>query len=162
VSRRRVSSHVHDVVVVMPQWLFGWKIANNVKSLVAINGLIGNIIQLSIKWSGEWWRVRWGERAVCIWAGVFGCWATLSYPIYMMYVPHAEQKYLYTLCLFWQVWGSMMGGISSVAGGVLWMSILPSHEDGRAKNAGRDNNVLGFHSRIPDTFLPLLIGHAMT
>eukprot|EP01047_Picozoa_sp_COSAG01_P012431 COSAG01_NODE_561_length_15460_cov_95.444307_3_plen_79_part_00 len=41
----------------MPQWLFGWKIANNVKSLVAINGLIGNIIQLSIKWSGEWWRV---------------------------------------------------------------------------------------------------------
>ena len=24
-------------------WLFGWKIANNVQSLVSINGLIGNV-----------------------------------------------------------------------------------------------------------------------
>eukprot|EP01050_Picozoa_sp_SAG11_P005743 SAG11_NODE_416_length_9669_cov_7.135528_6_plen_52_part_00 len=39
-----------------------------------------------------------------------------------------------------------MGGISSVSGGVLWMGIMPSHEDGRAKNAARDNNVMGFHS----------------
>jgi hypothetical protein len=55
-----------------------------------------------------------------------------------------------------------MGGISSVSGGVLWMGILPSDDDGKAKNAGRDNNVLGFHSRIPNTVLPLFLGHAMT
>eukprot|EP01048_Picozoa_sp_COSAG05_P018008 COSAG05_NODE_2560_length_2902_cov_2.007135_3_plen_264_part_00 len=58
--------------------------------------------------------------------------------------------------------GSIMAGISSVSGSVLYMGILPSYDDGRAKNAGRDNNVLGFHSRIPNTILPLLIGHAMT
>jgi hypothetical protein len=30
-------------------WLFGWKIANNVQSLVAINGLIGNLIRVSVQ-----------------------------------------------------------------------------------------------------------------
>ena len=40
--------------------------------------------------------------------------------------------------------------------------IMPSHENGRAKNAARDNNVMGFHSRIPDTILPLFLAHAMS
>ena len=79
------------------------------------------VIQLSIKWSGEWWRQRWGERPVCIWTGVLGFWATLSYPLFSLVMPEHDQKYLYTLVLFWHVWGSIMGGISSVSGGVLWM-----------------------------------------
>jgi hypothetical protein len=41
------------------------------------------------------------------------------------------------------------------------MGIMPSFDDGRARNAARDNNVMGFHSRIPDTFLPVILGHAI-
>jgi hypothetical protein len=34
---------------------------------------------------------------VCIWTGVVGFWATLSYPLYALLMPASYQKYLYTL-----------------------------------------------------------------
>jgi hypothetical protein len=61
---------------------------------MALRGLTWSAYQ----WTGEWWRVRFGERPVCIWTGVLGCWATLSYPMFMMWMPESRQKYLYTLC----------------------------------------------------------------
>jgi hypothetical protein len=47
-------------------WFFGFEIATNVQSAVAINAMLGTIIGSCTHWSGPWWRDRFGGRQMLI------------------------------------------------------------------------------------------------
>ena len=43
-----------------------WKITANVQSAVAINGMVGAIVNSAVSWSGNYWRERVGGRQICL------------------------------------------------------------------------------------------------
>jgi hypothetical protein len=50
-----------------------------VQSAVAVNGAVASIVQVSVNWTGSWFRDRFGGRQVCLVASVFGLITPFSY-----------------------------------------------------------------------------------
>eukprot|EP01043_Picozoa_sp_COSAG02_P037575 COSAG02_NODE_2831_length_7935_cov_5.630296_3_plen_628_part_00 len=115
-------------------YVFGWKIASNVQSAVAVNGAIASIVGVCVSWSGSWWRDRFGGRQVCLCSSFFG----LLMPFTYAYAPSfIAEKDMYTLVFGWCLVNSLFGGIAGVSGQALLMDCLPTGADGRPLEPAR-------------------------
>ena len=70
--------------------------------------------------------------------------------------------YMFTIKLFRDMWGSIIGPIAVSAGGSFMMDCLPSDERGVPLSAARDLNFHNWAWRIPETGFPLLTAYWMS
>lgn len=115
-------------------YVFGFKIASNVQSAVAVNGSIASIVGVCVSWSGSWWRDRFGGRQVCLLSSLMG----LLQPFTYAYAPQfISAKDMYSLVFCWCLVSSLLGGIAGVSGQALLMDCLPTGADGRPLEPAR-------------------------
>ena len=90
-------------------YLFKWQLAKDVQSAVAINGMVGAVVNSAVSWSGNYWRERIGGRQICLgfgpWAatGIIGFACPFTYVIFSYDFLSYDSKYLFTVVLFWTV-----------------------------------------------------------
>ena len=134
-------------------YVFGFKVASNVQSAVALNGAVASIVGVAVSWSGSWWRDRFGGRQMVMLSSII----TLLTPFSYAYGPQLfGARNMYTLVFCWCVLGALLGGVSGVAGQALLMDCLPAGPDGRPLEPARDFGLMGWAGRISMTFLPIV------
>eukprot|EP01050_Picozoa_sp_SAG11_P005944 SAG11_NODE_440_length_9448_cov_3.356509_7_plen_228_part_00 len=160
--------------------------ADTAVGATALNGLIGQILHIAFlpMVRPDWWRDRFGGRALLIWSGYVGL--GLLQPFVFAYM--TGSKWLYTVIQLWSVLGQLLSCIDTSASGSftmvpdhdshprmrllacvsMWTCLvfdlvcahqdcLPADEDCRPISAARDLNLLGWASQIPGTGFPLLL-----
>ena len=139
------------------------------QSAFSVNRMVGNIVNSCTSWTGNHWREQCGGRQICLgfgpWGltGIIGFLCPFTYVIFSSDYSHHwwSPQILYTIVIFWTVWGNFWGGFASAGGGSLGPDVLPVGEDGRPSNAGRDTQLQGWAGRVPNVFLPMALGSAI-
>lgn len=94
--------------------------------------------------------------------GIIGWLAPFSFVLFSSWSPAGyPHGILYTVVIFWTVYGNLFGGMAQGGGGALGVDVLPIGPDGRPSNPARDSNLQGYAGLLPNAILPLFLGGAM-
>ena len=137
-------------------WFFQWRVASNVKSAVALTGMITTFLSVvciaTLK--PHWWRERFGGRQVILW--------TMLLNYFVRSFTFAFLPGRFTLVVLWTIFQGVMGSIATAAQGAIQMDCLPCDDNGKPLRAAYDMNMYVWGSLIPVTGFPLLLGKAVT
>jgi hypothetical protein len=128
-------------------YFFNIKVADTVVGATALNGLVGQILHIVFLplVRPDWWRDRFGGRALLIWSGYVGL--GLVQPFVFAYM--TGSKWLYTVIQLWSVLGQLLSCIDTSASGSFTMDCLPADEDCRPISAGGDHLFVNHHLKLP-------------
>jgi Na+/melibiose symporter-like transporter len=169
-------------------YFFKWKVATTPMSAISIQGIISQALYVFMvpAFRPDYWRDRVGARPLMLWINLLGVPLIGPYvywywngtanmcaraPFLFLFVLPSLVSLLpadaaapgrYTILLLWNVWGSIIGPVTTSAGGAFMMDCLPADDRGQPLSAARDLNFHNWAWRLPETGFPLLTAWWMT
>jgi len=136
-------------------FFFQWRVASNVKSAVALTGMITTFLSVVCiaTLRPHWWRERFGGRQVILWGMLLNYFVR---PFSFALFPGN-----FTLVLLWTAFNAVTSSIATAAQGAIQMDCLPCDENGEPLRAAYDMNMYVWGALVPVTGFPLLLGKAV-